>query len=93
MKILKYIQIFIKIYVKEKYHINSSNIEAILYGYRYCLNELLSDEDDNNNDKDYIYSCLYDKANIKYLAEKYYPGSDTRDEPYFDLFSKIQKTF
>ena len=27
--------------IKEKYHINSSNIEAILYGYRYCLNELL----------------------------------------------------
>ena len=55
--------------IKEKYHINSSNIEAILYGYRYCLNKLLSDEDDNNNDKDYIYSCLYDKANIKYLQK------------------------
>ena len=80
--------------IKEKYHINSSNIEAILYGYRFCLNELLSSkDDDDNNDKNYIYSCLYDKANIRYLAEKYYPGSDTNDDPYFDLFAKIQKHF
>ena len=83
--------------IKEKYNINSSNIEAILFGYRYCLNELLSDEIDNdeNNDsnKNYIYSSLYDKANISYLSEKYYPGSDTRDEPYYELYSKIKNHF
>ena len=53
-----------KIYVdiKERYHLNSNYIEAILYGYRYCLNELLSDEiddDNDNNDKDYLYLILY----------------------------------
>ena len=78
------------------YNVNSNNIESILYGYRYCLNELISDdidEDNNENDKDYLYSSLYQKGNINYLAEKYYPGSDTRDEPYYELFSKIQNHF
>ena len=80
--------------IKGKYNINSSNIEAILYGYRYVLNELLSNEDeDDDNDKDYIYSSLYERSNINYLAEKYYPGSDIRDEPYYELYSKIQNHF
>ena len=84
--------------IKEKYDINSLNIEAILYGYRYCINELLADEiddenNDNDNDNDNIYLSLYDKSKISYLAEKYYPGSDTKDEPYFELYSKINKHF
>ena len=77
--------------VKEKYNINSMNIEAILYGFRFCINELLADEIDEDND--YIYSSLYDRTKIGYLAEKYYPGSDTKDEPYFELFSKIYNHF
>lgn len=65
-----------------------------MYGYRYCINELLVDEiDDENNDNESIYLSLYDKTKISYLAEKYYPGSDTKDEPYFELYSKINKTF
>ena len=85
--------------IKNKYDINSRNIEAILYGYRYCINELLVDEaddnddDDCNNAEDYLYSSLYDKSKISYLAEKYYPGSDIRDEPHYELYSKIKKHF
>ena len=86
--------------IKEKYNINSINIEAILYGYRYCINELLADDiddenndNDNDNDNDSIYLSLYDKSKISYLAEKYYPGSDTEDEPYFELYSKIINHF
>lgn len=79
--------------IKDKYQINSSNIEGILYGYRYCLNEFLVEEKDDENDNDYIYFSLYDKAKIKYLSEKYYPGSDIREEPYFELYSEIQKHF
>ena len=33
------------------------------------------------------------KGNIGYLSEKYYPGSDIRDEPYYELFSEIQNHF
>ena len=40
-----------------------------------------------------IYYPLYENNNQKYLAEKYYPGSDTKDEPYFELFSKIYNHF
>ena len=38
---------------KIEYNINNVNIESILYGYRYCLNELY---DENENE---IYSTLY----------------------------------
>ena len=82
--------------ITDKYNINSNEIEALLYGYRYCLNELLTDEgddDNNDNDKDYLYSSLYDKSKNNYLSEKYYPGSDTRDEPYYELYSKIKNHF
>ena len=77
--------------IKQKYGINSSNIEAILYSYRYCVNELLADDiDDINNDNRNLFLSFYDKGKIDYLAEKYYPGSDTRDEPYFELYSQAQ---
>ena len=56
--------------IRREYGINNSNIEAILYGYRYCLNEL-SDENENG-----IYSTLYERDNIGFLSEKFYPGSD-----------------
>jgi hypothetical protein len=81
--------------IKNVYQINSSNIEAILYGYRYCLNEFLAEEreDENDNDNDYIFFSLYDKTKIAYLSEKYYPGCDIGNEPYFELYSAIQNHF
>ena len=80
--------------IKCKYNINSSNIEPILYSFRYVLNEFLSDEDeDYDNDKDYIYSSLYKRENNNYLSSYYYPGSDIKEEPYYDLYSKIRNHF
>ena len=79
--------------IKKEYGIISKNIEAILYGYRYSLNELLSDEEDDDNEHDYIYSSLYNLGKCTYLSEKYYPGTDTREEPYYVLFSKIKNHF
>ena len=77
--------------IKKDYGINSDNIETILYGYRYTLNEFFDNEDDN--DHDYIYSSLYDINKAKYLAEKCYPGNYTRDESYYELYSKIKNHF
>ena len=62
-------------------------IDSILYGYRYCLNELSNEKVDN------IYSTLYDKENINFLLDKYYPGSDGKDFPYYELYSKIISHF
>ena len=73
--------------IKKDFGINSVNIEAILYGYRYCLNELSEENEDG------IYSNLYVTNNINYLGEKFYPGSDTKDEPYYELYSKIINHF
>ena len=72
---------------KKDFGINPVNIEAIIYGYRYSLNEL-SDPTENG-----IYSTLYDRNNIKNLSEKFYPGSDTKDEPYYELYSEILNHF
>ena len=79
--------------IKDKYNINSNNIEAVLYGYRYCINEFLSEERDDEIDNDYIFFSLYDKAKVCYLSEKYYPGSDIRKEPYLELYSEIKNIF
>ena len=57
--------------ITKKYGINHTNIEAILYGYRYCLNEL------SNYDESAIYCSLYDRDNISYLSEKIYPAHNS----------------
>ena len=56
--------------IKEDFKINSNNIKALLFGYRFCLNEISS--------KKGIYYPLYDSSNINYLKEKLYPGNDTK---------------
>jgi len=58
--------------IKKKYEINSNNILPILYGYRYVLNEL-SSENENN-----IYYSLYEKKNFEYLESKFYPGNNIK---------------
>ena len=75
--------------IKSNYKIDTSNIDALLYGYRYCINELAEEYEKG----EYIYSSLYNKNKIDYLKEKCYPGSDTKDEPYYELYYKIENHF
>ena len=73
--------------IKEFYRINFNNIDAILYGYRFCLNEF-STKNENG-----IYYSLYDICGIHNLSKYYYPGNDIRNEPYYKLYSKIKNHF
>ena len=58
--------------IKKQYNITSNFMKPLLYGYRYCLNELST-----KNTKG-IYYPLYDDSKLKYLKDKYYPGNDTK---------------
>ena len=82
----KYLQI------KEAYQINPDDIKAILFGYRYCLNEISEKYEDKN---DYIYAVLYDNnENLNYIHKYFYPGSDIKEEePYYELYNKIENHF
>ena len=74
--------------IKEEYKINSDDIIALLYGYRYCLNETKRKGGEN------IYSYLYDKNNIEDFHQKFYPGNDNNnDQPYYELYSDIINHF
>ena len=73
--------------IKKDYSISLEDIDAILYGYRYCLNEV------NDLKEDYIYSYLYDRNHIIDFNTKFYPGSDNKDEPYYDIYYKIINHF
>jgi hypothetical protein len=68
--------------IKEDFKINSTNIKPLLFGYRFCLNEISS--------KKGIYYPLYDSNNIKYLESKLYPGNDTKPN---ELYSNIINHF
>ena len=70
--------------IKKNFRINSNNIKPLIFGYRYCLNELLS-----KNTRG-IYYPLYDSKNINCLKEQFYPGNDTE---YNKLYSKIINHF
>jgi len=66
--------------IKTKYDINSNNIKAILFGYRYCLNELSSQKEKG------IYYPLYTDDYLTYLKEQFYPGNDSK---FNYVYSKI----
>ena len=71
-----------------EYGIELKNIDIILYGYRYCLNEIAN----QYYTGDYIFSSLYNDK-IDYLKKKLYPGSDTSEEPLYELYYKIENHF
>ena len=75
--------------IKDIYSIKAENIDSLLYGYRYCLNEIAEEK----KRRECIYSSLYDINKIDYLKEKFYPGSDTKDESYYELLNKIENHF
>ena len=58
--------------IKNIHKIDSSNIKPLLYGYRYCLNELSAKNTSG------IYYSLYDKNKLSILRDKFYPGNDTK---------------
>ena len=75
--------------IKKEYSINSEDIDALLYGYRYCLNEVVW-----GAEKEKIYSYLYNRSNLSDFDQKFYPGNDNnKDEPYYELYSKIKNHF
>ena len=76
---------------KKDYEINPEDIEALLYGYRYCLNEVKSLR---NREEDYIYSYLYNIDKLDDFDKKFYPGNDNNEnEPYYELYNRIIKHF
>ena len=77
--------------IKKTYKINREEIDVLLYGYRYCLNEI---SEEYNDKEDYIYLSLYDQYKLDYLDKYFYPGSDTKEEePYYELYNKIENHF
>ena len=80
-KVLKALEIFYEPQkykeITKKYNISSYNIKPFLFGYRYCLNELASE---NLNG---IYYSLYDINKLNYLKDKFYPGNDTKSNLVF----------
>ena len=58
--------------IKGEYGINSNNNMSFLFGYRFCLNVIFS------NNSDGIYHSLYEGDKIDYLKEKFYPGNDAK---------------
>ena len=76
--------------IKNEYKIDQKDIEVLFYGYRYCLNEIA---EKHKNGEEYIYAYLYDQDNLEHIDEKFYPGSDPKEEPYYDLYNKIENHF
>ena len=85
--LLKGIQLF---YEEDKYKriarlykIEFNNIRPLLFGYRYCLNELFLKNTLG------IYYPLY-QGKVNYLKEKFYPGNDTK---FNKVYSYIKNHF
>jgi hypothetical protein len=72
---------------KDEYELKPEDIEALSYGYRYCLNEVKSKK---NREEDYIYSILYNEEKLDDFDKNFYPGNDNnKDVPYYELYNGI----
>ena len=76
--------------IKQEYNINQKDIDVLFYGYRYCLNEI---SEKHKKNEEYIYTYIYDQNNLDHIDEKFYPGSNTKEEPYYELYNKIENHF
>ena len=76
--------------IKREYNIKQKDIDVLFSGYRYCLNEI---SEKHKKDEDYIYTYIYDQDNLDHIDKKFYPGSDTKEEPYYELYNKIENHF
>ena len=80
--LFKAIELFYNPTKYKEIKINSNNIKAILFGYRYCLNTL------SLKNKRGIYYPLYDNNYINYLNEQFYPGNDSKyNKVYSDIIN------
>ena len=70
--------------IKINFKINTKNIKPLLIGYRYCLNELSSVNENG------IYYPLYGTDYLSYLKDYFYPGND--NEPN-DAYSNVINHF
>ena len=75
-KLLNAIKLFYEIKkfnsIKNDLKINSNNIKPLIFGYRFCLNELFFKKMDG------IYYPLYTQDYNKYMKEKFYPGNNSK---------------
>ena len=71
--------------IKSNYNITNENINILLFGYRYCLNELFS-----KNIRG-IYYSLYDISKYNYKEKNLYPGNDIKINPvYFQIINHFK---
>ena len=71
--------------IKKLYKIDSKNIKPLLLGYRYCLNEIFSEN------KEGIYFPLYESDNFNFIKNNYFPGNDNKYSIiYNDIYNHFQ---
>ena len=70
--------------IKTNFNISSNDIKPLLFGYRFCLNEL------SNKNSQGIYYPLYFPYRFEDLSEKYYPGNDV---PLNEVYNNIINHF
>ena len=72
----------------DKLDLTRDNLKVILHSYRYFINEI------NTNSQNNIYSVFYSRRTRKYKIDNgFYPGNDIKDIPIYSLYSKIVEHF
>lgn len=60
-------------------------MKPLLYGYRYCLNELSIKKNKG------LYYSLYDETKLKNIKNRYYPGNDTKlNSVFYEIFNHFK---
>jgi len=58
--------------ISDKYGINANNNISFLFGYRFCLNIIFSENENG------LYYSIYESDKINYLKKMFYLGNDTK---------------
>ena len=70
--------------------IDVQTYEALLYGFRFCINSLLDEKGEKINDNKLLYPILLSKNITKVIKETLIPGIDYQDETHLRYLDAIK---
>ena len=77
----------------EKGKIDSHIFEALLYGFRFCVNSLLFEKGENQDTKSFLFASMLSKDCQRTIEKSFIPGNDNKEDLHITTLESIKFHF
>ena len=77
----------------EKGKIDSHIFEALLYGFRFCVNSLLFEKGENQDIKSFLFASMLSKDCQRTIEKSFIPGNDNKEDLHITTLESIKFHF